>query len=68
MPTPDARRAALARLDPAALALLKDLTSSASSPREIGATQVLAYERPGGYRGCMELGPGQKAWATGIGN
>ena len=31
--------------------------------------EVLAYDKvPGGYKGCLELRPGQKGWATGIGN
>ena len=30
--------------------------------------QLRAEKVPGGYRGCLELGPNQKAWATGIGN
>ena len=49
--------------------ILKDLTLVGFFTSQIGATQVLAYEKvPGGYRGCVELRPDQKAWATGIGN
>jgi hypothetical protein len=48
--------------------ILKDLTLLGFYTSRIGATQALAYEKvPGGYRGCVELGPEQKAWATGIG-
>ena len=62
---PDARRADLARIDPAALALLQELTVLGYFSSEIGATQALAYDPvPGGYRGCIPLAPGQKAWAT----
>ncbi|MFI4945488.1 MAG: gluconate 2-dehydrogenase subunit 3 family protein [Burkholderiales bacterium] len=49
--------------------MLKDLTLVGFFTSQIGATQVLAYEKvPGGYRGCVELRPGQKTWATGIGS
>jgi hypothetical protein len=62
---PDARRAQLARLEPAALGLLQELTILGYFTSEIGATRALAYDPvPGGYRGCVPLGPGQKAWAT----
>jgi hypothetical protein len=62
---PDVRRARLASLEPAALALLQELTVLGYFTSEIGATQALAYDRvPGAYRGCVELAPGQKAWAT----
>ena len=45
--------------------ILKDLTLVGFFTSRIGATQSLAYEAvPGGYRGCLELRPGQKAWAT----
>ena len=61
----DARRARLARIDPAALALLQELTVLGYFTSEIGATKALAYDPiPGGYRGCVPLAPGQKAWAT----
>ena len=44
---------------------MKDLTLVGFYTSRIGATQALAYEAvPGGFRGCLELGPGQKAWAT----
>jgi gluconate 2-dehydrogenase gamma chain len=62
---PDARRAQLARLEPVPLALLQELTVLGYFTSEIGATQALAYDPvPGGYRGCVPLAPGQKAWAT----
>ena len=62
---PDARRAALGRLDSAPLALLQELTVLGYFSSEIGATQALAYDPlPGAYRGCVDLAPGQKAWAT----
>jgi hypothetical protein len=62
---PDARRAALGRLDAAALAVLQELTVLGYFSSEIGATQALAYDPlPGAYRGCIDLAPGQKAWAT----
>jgi len=62
---PDARRAQLARIDPVALGLLQELTILGYFTSEIGATQALAYDPvPGGYRGCVTLAPGQKAWAT----
>jgi len=49
--------------------ILKDLTIVGFFTSRIGATEVLAYDKvPGGYRGCLELRPGQKGWATGIGN
>lgn len=45
--------------------ILKDLTLVGFFTSKIGATQVLAYEAvPGGFRGCEDLRPGQKAWAT----
>ena len=48
-----------------ALGLLRELTLLGYFTSEIGATQALAYDAvPGGYRGCLDLKPGQKAWAT----
>jgi hypothetical protein len=45
--------------------ILKELTLVGFYTSRIGATQALAYEAvPGGFRGCLELRPGQKAWAT----
>jgi gluconate 2-dehydrogenase gamma chain len=45
--------------------ILKDLTLVGFFTSRIGATQVLAYEAvPGGFRGCIPLGPDQKTWAT----
>jgi hypothetical protein len=73
---PDERHALLARLDAASYApdtgargsfirILKDLTLVGFFTSRIGATQVLAYEAvPGGFRGCLDLRPGQKGWAT----
>lgn len=62
---PDTRRAALGRLDAPPLALLQELTVLGYFSSEIGATQALAYDPlPGAYRGCVDLAPGQKAWAT----
>jgi gluconate 2-dehydrogenase gamma chain len=62
---PDARRAALGRLDVTALAVLQELTVLGYFSSEIGAKQALAYDPvPGSYRGCVDLAPGQKAWAT----
>jgi len=75
----DERHALVAALDAASYApdsgprgsfvrILKDLTLVGFYTSRVGATQALAYEKvPGGYRGCLELGPEQKAWATGIG-
>lgn len=49
--------------------ILKDLTIVGFFTSRIGATEVLAYDKvPGGFRGCLDLRPGQKGWATGIGN
>jgi hypothetical protein len=70
------RHALLAPLDAASYApdtgargsfvrILKDLTLVGFYTSRVGATQALAYEAvPGGFRGCLELRPGQKAWAT----
>jgi len=70
------RHALLAPLDAASYApdtgargsfvrILKDLTLVGFFTSRIGATQVLAYEAvPGGFRGCLDLKPGQKGWAT----
>ena len=78
--SPAERHALLAPLDAASykpdtgargsfVRILKDFTLVGFFTSRIGATQVLAYEKvPGGYRGCVELRPDQKAWATGIGN
>jgi hypothetical protein len=74
--SPEERHALLAPLDAASYApdtgprgsfvrILKDLTLVGFYTSRIGATQALAYEAvPGGFRGCLELKPGQKAWAT----
>ena len=74
--SPEERHALLARLDAASYApdtgargsfirILKDVTLVGFFTSRIGATQVLAYDAvPGGFRGCLPLLPGQKAWAT----
>jgi hypothetical protein len=74
--SPEERHALVAPLDAASyqpdtgprgsfVRILKDLTLVGFFTSRIGATQSLAYEAvPGGYRGCLELRPGQKAWAT----
>jgi hypothetical protein len=63
--SPGARQRQLAQLEPAALALFKELTVLGYFTSEIGATQALRYDAvPGSYHGCVELLPGQKAWAT----
>jgi len=74
--SPEERHALLAALDAASFApdtgargsfirILKDATLVGFFTSRIGATQVLAYEAvPGGFRGCLDLLPGQKAWAT----
>jgi hypothetical protein len=74
--SPEERLALLVPLDAASFApdtgargsfirILKDLTLVGFFTSRIGATQVLAYEAvPGGYRGCLDLRPGQKGWAT----
>ena len=52
-------------MDKTAFATLRELTLLGYFTSEIGCTQALAYEAvPGGYRGCIDLKPGQKAWAT----
>jgi len=63
--SPDARRLRVEQIAPDALAVLRDLTLLGYFTSEVGATQALAYEPvPGSYRGCVDLKPGQKAWAT----
>ena len=43
---------------------LKSLTVLGYATSRIGATQALADNQvPGGYRGCIDLAPGQRAWA-----
>ena len=59
------RQKAVEQLPAEALALLRDLTVLGYCTSEPGATRGMAYEPvPGGYRGCVDLKPGQKAWAT----
>jgi hypothetical protein len=44
---------------------LKELTVLGYCTSEVGATQGLAYVAvPGDYRGCVDLKPGQKGWAS----
>src|SRR5262245_64896225 len=74
--SPEQRHALLAPLDAASykpdtgargsfVRILKDLTLVGFFTSRIGVTEVLAYEAvPGGYRGCLDLGPRQKTWAT----
>jgi hypothetical protein len=74
--SPEERHALLSALDARSYApdtgprgsfvrILKDLTLVGFFTSRIGATEVLAYEAvPGGYHGCQDLRPGQKAWAT----
>ena len=78
--SPEERHALVAALDAASYSpdsgprgsfvrILKDLTLVGFYTSRVGATQALAYEKvPGGYRGCVDLAPGQKTWATGIGS
>ena len=63
---PTAQRIArLNAMDKAAFATLKELTLLGYFSSEIGCTQALAYDAvPGVYKGCVNLEPGQKAWAT----
>jgi Gluconate 2-dehydrogenase subunit 3 len=59
------RQRRVEQLAPEPLGLLRELTVLGYCTSEIGATKGLAYDAvPGGYRGCVELQPGQKAWAT----
>lgn len=45
-------------------AIIRDLTLLGYFTSEIGATKALAYVQvPGRYDGCVDLKPGQKAWA-----
>ena len=63
--SPEARQRQLAQLEPTALGLFKELTVLGYFTSEIGATRALRYDAvPGSYHGCVELLPGQKAWAT----
>jgi hypothetical protein len=60
-----ARQSSVEHLSPDALGVLRDLTLLGYFTSQVGATQALAYESvPGLYRGCIDLKPGQKAWAT----
>ena len=44
--------------------LMKELTLFGYFTSEIGCTQALAYDPiPKEYHGCIDLAPGQKAWA-----
>lgn len=45
--------------------ILKSYTVEGYFTSEAGATKALAYSLvPGSYQGCVNLTPGQKAWAT----
>ena len=62
---PGERQTRLTRMDGAGFALLKELTLLGYFTSEIGASQALAYDPvPGNYRGCIELTPRQRAWAS----
>jgi len=44
--------------------MIKELTLFGFFTSEPGMTEVLEYvEIPGRFEGCVELKPGQKAWA-----
>ncbi len=59
------REARLKAIDGPTFALLRDLTLVGYFTSEVGATEALAYIAvPGEYRGCTDLKPGQKVWAT----
>jgi hypothetical protein len=63
--SPTERQQRIEHMPPEVFALLRELTMLGYFTSEIGATQALAYDAvPGGYRGCIDLKPGQKAWAT----
>jgi Gluconate 2-dehydrogenase subunit 3 len=63
--SPTERQRRVERIAPEPLGLLRELTLLGYFSSEIGATRALAYDAvPGGYRGCVDLKPGQKAWAT----
>ena len=45
--------------------ILKGLTVEGYCTSQLGATQALAYVYiPGSFQGCIDMKPGQKAWAT----
>jgi hypothetical protein len=55
----------LRQTDSAGFRLLRELTILGYFTSEIGATKALAYVAvPGEYRGCIDLAPGQRTWAT----
>jgi glucoside 3-dehydrogenase (cytochrome c) hitch-hiker subunit len=59
------RQRRLRAMGQASFSLLKEITLLGYFTSEIGCTQALAYEAvPGEYKGCLDLKPGQKAWAT----
>jgi hypothetical protein len=59
------RQEHLGRMDATAFALLNELTLLGYFTSEVGATRTLAYDAvPGSYHGCVDLKPGQRAWAT----
>jgi hypothetical protein len=62
---PADRQERLGRMDAKTFALVKELTLVGYFTSKVGATQALAYDAvPGSYRGCIDLKPGQRAWAT----
>jgi hypothetical protein len=63
---PPAERAMrLEAMERAAFATLRELTTLGYFTSEVGCTKALAYAAvPGAYEGCVDLKPGQKAWAT----
>jgi hypothetical protein len=63
--SPAEREAQLRRMDAKVFGLLRELTLVGFFTSEIGATRALAYDAvPGEYRGCIDLGPDQRTWAT----
>lgn len=47
------------------MSTLKEYTAEGYCTSEIGATKGLTYVPvPGSYKGCIQLQPGQRAWAT----
>ncbi len=60
-----ARTERLSKMSREPLALIRELTLLGYFTSEPGATRALAYVAvPGAYKGCVDLRPGQKAWAT----
>jgi glucoside 3-dehydrogenase (cytochrome c) hitch-hiker subunit len=62
---PADREKQLQALDAAAFGRLRELTLLGFFTSEVGCTQAAAYVAvPGDYRGCIDLAPNQRAWAT----